>query len=99
MNINLIYTIYIWPKEILCFEIYDKKIQSLPLKSLERLFYVLVVGVVGEVVEVVFDGHEQARESPAAPQLGGEDDARDQVVCSWVGRWDGPKQLAVFKAP
>lgn len=76
-----------------------KKIQSFHLKALERLFYVLVVGVVGEVVEVVFDGHEQAGESPAAPQLGGEDDARDQVICSRVGRWDGPKQVAVFKAP
>lgn len=86
----------------MCFEKYDKKkkkIQSFPLEALERLFYVLVVGVVGEVVEVVFDGHEQAGEPPAAPQLGGEDDARDEVVCSRVGRWDGPKQVAVFKAP
>lgn len=65
-------------------------LRSMTLGALERLFYVLVVGVVGEVVEVVFDGHEQAGEPPAAPQLGGEDDTRDQVVCSRVGRWDGP---------
>lgn len=98
MNINLIYT-FATPPKILCFEIYDKKIQCFPLQALEGLFYVLVVGVVGEVVEVMFDGHEQAGESPAAPQLGGEDDTGDQVVCSRMGRWDGPKQVAVFKAP
>lgn len=45
----------------------------------------LVVCVVREVVEVVFDGHEEAREPSAAAQLGGEDDARDLVVRGRVG--------------
>ena len=55
------------------------------------LFSFLVVGVVREVVKVVFDGHEQAGEPPAAAQLGGEDHAGDHVVCGRVGRWDSPQ--------
>lgn len=66
---------------------------------MELLLYVLVVGVVREIVEVVFDGHEQAGQTSSAAQLGGEDDARDQVVGSRVGRRDGPEQAAVLEAP
>lgn len=58
---------------------------SLFLKASLLLSSFLVVGVVWEVVKVVFDSHEQAGEPSAATQLGGEDDARDQVVCGWVG--------------
>lgn len=53
--------------------------------NLERVLYVLVVGVVREIVEIVFDSHEQAWQTSSAAQLGGEDDARDQVVGSGVG--------------
>lgn len=70
-----------------------------PLKTLELLLYVLVVGVVREIIEVVFDGHEQAWQTSSAAQLGGEDNAWDQVVGSGVGRWDGSEQTAVFEAP
>lgn len=51
----------------------------------------LIVSVVWEVVEVVFDSHEQPGEPSAAADIRGEDDARDQVVSSWVGRRDGPE--------
>lgn len=71
----------------------------LPLKSLERVLYVLVVCVVREIVEVVFDGHEQAGQTSSAAQLGGEDHAWDQVVGSGVGGRDGPEQAAVSEAP
>lgn len=45
----------------------------------------LVVGVVWEIVQVVFDSHEQTGETPAAPQFGGEDNAWDQAVRDRVG--------------
>ncbi len=57
---------------------------SLYLKA-SLLLSFLVVGVVWEVVKVVFDRHEEAGKPPAAAQLGGEDDARDEVVCGRVG--------------
>lgn len=62
-----------------------QSISSLFLKASLLLSSVLVVGVVREVVKVMFDSHEQAGEPPAATQLGGEDDAWDQVVRSRVG--------------
>lgn len=55
------------------------------LKNLERILYILVVGVVRKIVEVMFDSHEQAGQTSSATQLGGEDDTRDQVVSSGVG--------------
>lgn len=68
--------------------------KAFPVSSLKAsllLSSVLVVGVVREVVKVMFDSHEQAGEPPAATQLGGEDDAWDQVVRSRVGWWDSPQ--------
>lgn len=47
----------------------------------------------------MLDGHEEARKPFAATQIRGEDDAWDRVVCSWVGRWDGPQKVAVLQTP
>lgn len=61
------------------------------LKATVLLPNVLVVRVVREVVKVVFDGHEQPGEPPAATYLGGEDNAGDHVIRSRVRRRDGPQ--------
>lgn len=81
------------PPKILQFQRCDMKhFQSLKDSNPSLLqSYFLVVRVVGEVIKVMFDSHEHAREAPAAPQLGGKDHTRDQVVSSWVGRWDSPQ--------
>lgn len=69
------------------------------LQGGHQLLPSLVVGAVGEVVEVVLDGHEQAGQAPAAAQLGGEHHAGDEVVGGRVGRGDGPQQVSVSQAP
>lgn len=58
---------------------------------MERLLYVLVVRVVRKIVQVMFDSHEEARQTSSAAQLGGKDDARDEVVGCGVGWRDGPE--------
>lgn len=69
----------------------NKQIAGFFLNSIALLSYVLVVCVVRVVVKVVFDSHEQPRETPAATYLGGEDHTWDQVVCRGVRRWDSPQ--------
>ena len=48
-------------------------------------YHLLVVRVVREVVQVMFDGHEQTGQTPAAPELRGENHAGDEVFGRGVG--------------